>query len=352
MTRSVGRVRTRTFVVLLVLVLLCIVHVQCLFPQEDHDQEREAQTETEKQEERQRENRMKGGQCLSPNSFSEPNDSMETCCWYRKETCCTGSYGGKYLRHLSSVFSGVPDPSPLLPSPSFSFSSLQSPECKSLLATLLCNPCAPSPLDFVVVQQGRQTFRMCTSFCEELFSSCKDETPFSFYSRSEPSVFCNFVMSSSFTGLDRFQLLFIDESSSDFCFSTVFDSTSVIESFTSTTPCLPWFPSSSSQNTPFSPFNYNPSAADPPPSIAPEIDPDNKPVNYKGWLFWSALSVLIILIFTAIVLCVFLIYRWRRRPHAVFTHEIVYSLNDSHQLAEDGTPLSFSELEHPLWQTQ
>lgn len=77
--------------------------------------------------------------------------SLSNCTWYRERSCCTRT-------EVTSTFLGMPH------------IATSSEDCRNHMNYMMCYFCSPDQYKWF--KDGK--LRMCKSFCDDIFSHCKD----------------------------------------------------------------------------------------------------------------------------------------------------------------------------------
>jgi hypothetical protein len=99
---------------------------------------------------------------------------MQQCCWYNASACCINQYTAQldtfyltYVKYILGVFGGR-----------------ISDTCYLTFANAVCYMCAPNSASFMRWTDTVPEFRVCSSFCSELYSACQNDISVLFNSTS------------------------------------------------------------------------------------------------------------------------------------------------------------------------
>merc|ERR1711988_140557 len=146
----------------------------------------------------------RAGKCAD-GSKSAPNSELQTCCWYAQDSCC-------HSEGLSETMRNIDAAAALLTT--YGLSTFT--ECFESFVDLLCSVCNPDTDEFLDASKSTTTFRVCLSFCDQLYESCKNQV-LPFIADSGYGI-CE-AMSSATSGIDGFK--FEVDSSNNNCFRGV-----------------------------------------------------------------------------------------------------------------------------------
>eukprot|EP01104_Vermistella_antarctica_P004178 TRINITY_DN1468_c0_g2_i1.p1 TRINITY_DN1468_c0_g2~~TRINITY_DN1468_c0_g2_i1.p1 ORF type:complete len:211 (+),score=30.40 TRINITY_DN1468_c0_g2_i1:440-1072(+) len=90
-------------------------------------------------------------------------EDFETCCWYKEGSCCSSDTVNKvYTKVFETILANVTGGEPT--------------DCYFALTDLICSNCAPNSADFMTGTKNKTTIHLTTSFCDSMYSDCKNVT--------------------------------------------------------------------------------------------------------------------------------------------------------------------------------